>query len=45
MREIMSDEIMNLDRRWKTWEGFLRFMTYTGVATTIILALMWWTLV
>jgi hypothetical protein len=41
----MSDEIMNLERRWKTWGGFLRLMTYSGVAVTIILALMWWTLV
>jgi len=41
----MSDEIMNLDRRWKTWGGFLKLMSYSGIATAIVLLLMWWTLV
>jgi hypothetical protein len=45
MRVTMSDEIMNLEGRWKTWTGFLRLMSYTGIAVTIVLLLMWWTIV
>jgi hypothetical protein len=45
MRVNMSDDIMNLERRWKTWTGFLRFMSYSGIAVTIALLIMWWTIV
>jgi len=45
MRVNMSDEIMDLDRRWKTWGGFLKLMSYSGIAVTIALLIMWWTIV
>ena len=41
----MSDEIMDLDRRWKTWGGFLKLMSYSGIAVAIALLIMWWTIV
>ncbi len=41
----MSDEIMNIEGRWKIWGGFLRLMSYSGIAVAIALLLMWWTLV
>ena len=45
MRVNMSDEIMDLERRWKTWGGFLKLMSYSGIAVVIALLVMWWTLV
>ena len=33
----MSDEIMDLERRWKTWGGFLKLMSYSGIAVVIAL--------
>jgi hypothetical protein len=41
----MSDEIMNLDQRRKVWNGFLKLMTYSGIAVAVALLIMWWTLV
>lgn len=41
----MSDDIMDLDRRWKTWGGFLRLMGYSAVVIAIALLIMWWTIV
>lgn len=45
MRVNMSDEIMDLERRWKTWGGFLKLMSYSGIAVVIALLIMWWTIV
>ena len=41
----MSNEIMNLESRWKTWGGFLKLMSYGGIAVAAALLIMWWTLV
>lgn len=41
----MSDETMNIEGRWKIWGGFLKLMSYSGIAVAIALLLMWWTLV
>ena len=41
----MSEEHMNIDQRMKTWDGFLKLMTYSGAAATVTLLLMWWALV
>ncbi len=41
----MSEQHMDLDLRWKTWGGFLRLMTYSAVAITIALLIMWWTII
>lgn len=41
----MSEQHMNLDQRMKTWGGFLKLMSYSGIAVTIVLLLMWWTIV
>lgn len=41
----MSDEIMNIEGRWKIWDGFLKLMSYSGIAVAITLLLMWWALV
>ena len=45
MRTKMSEQHLNLEQRTKTWEGFLKLMAYSGVATTIVLLLMWWTII
>ncbi|MEH6754894.1 MAG: aa3-type cytochrome c oxidase subunit IV [Alphaproteobacteria bacterium] len=41
----MSEQHANLDQRMKTWDGFLKLMTYSGAAVVIVLLLMWWTIV
>ena len=38
----MSDEIMNIEGRWKIWGGFLKLMSYSGIAIVIALLIMWW---
>ena len=32
----MSDEIMNIEGRWKIWGGFLKLMSYSGIAVAIV---------
>jgi len=41
----MSEDRSNIEQRMKTWEGFLKLMTYSGIAITITMLLMWWTIV
>ena len=36
---------MDLDRREKTWGGFLKLMSYSGIAVAIALLIMWWTII
>jgi len=36
---------MDLDRRWKTWGGFLKLMSYSGIAVAITLLIMWLTII
>lgn len=41
----MSEEHMNIDGRMKVWGGFLKLMTYSGIAIAVALLIMWWTLI
>ena len=41
----MSEQHMDLDRRWKTWGGFLKLMSYSGIAVAITLLIMWLTII
>lgn len=41
----MSEQHMDLEGRWKTWGGFLKLMSYSGIAVAIALLIMWWTII
>jgi hypothetical protein len=41
----MSEDHSNIEQRMKTWEGFLKLMTYSSVAIVIVMLIMWWTII